>query len=72
MVDEKDVERLNAIVNETGLYDTVEFIPNCLVQILRNSVTGESSIGFYRDGEIPEEIAELLEMAQEEEGEAED
>ena len=72
MVDAEDIARLNAKVNETGLYDRVEYIPNCLVEVLSNSVTGESSIGFYRDGEIPEEIAELLEMAQEEEGEAED
>lgn len=36
---------------ETNIYDEVEEIPNCTVQILRNSVTGEISVGWYRSTE---------------------
>ena len=38
---------------ETNLYDVVEEHPNCTVQILRNSVTGEESVGWWEnDGGI--------------------
>ena len=33
----------------TGYYDEVEEIPNCTVQILRNSATGETSVGWWRN-----------------------
>lgn len=36
---------------ETNIFDEVEEIPNCTVQILRNSVTGEISVGWYRSTE---------------------
>lgn len=36
---------------ETNIFDEVEEVPNCTVQILRNSVTGEISVGWYRSTE---------------------
>ena len=36
-------------------YDEEEIIPNCTVQILRNSKTGEVSVGWWRN-EPEEEI----------------
>ena len=32
---------------ETNIYDQVEEYPDCTVQILRNSITGEISIGWW-------------------------
>lgn len=32
---------------ETNFYDEVEVIENCTVQILRNSLTGECSVGWW-------------------------
>ena len=34
---------------ETNLYDEEEIHENCTVQILRNSVTGETSIGWWKN-----------------------
>lgn len=34
---------------ETNIYDQEEIHKNCTVQILRNSVTGETSIGWWED-----------------------
>lgn len=34
---------------ETNIYDTEEIHENCTVQILRNSVTGETSIGWWEN-----------------------
>lgn len=34
---------------ETNMYDYVEIFPNCTVEILQNSVTGEKSIGWYEN-----------------------
>ena len=31
------------------IYDEEEIIPHCTVQILRNSVTGDVSIGWWRE-----------------------
>ena len=31
----------------TNVFDEVEIHPNCTVQILRNSVTGEESVGWW-------------------------
>lgn len=36
---------------EMNLYDEEEIHPNCTVQILRNSVTGEESIGWWDNDE---------------------
>lgn len=34
---------------DSNLYDEEEIHENCTVQILRNSVTGETSIGWYEN-----------------------
>ena len=34
---------------ECNLYDEVETYPNCTVQILRNSVTGDVSVGWVKN-----------------------
>ena len=33
----------------TNLYDEVEFHPNCSVQVLRDSMTGRESVGWWRN-----------------------
>ena len=38
----------------TNIYDLEEVHHNCTVQILRNSVTGETSIGWWPRGRFPE------------------
>jgi hypothetical protein len=40
-----EANRIVAI--DTTLFDEEEIHPNCTVQIWRNSVTGETSIGWY-------------------------
>ena len=43
---------INEIVKvETNIYDECERITGCTVEILRNSVTGEESVGWYRPRE---------------------
>ena len=37
---------------ETNIYDSEEIHHNCTVQILRNSITGEQSIGWWSE-ELP-------------------
>ena len=39
---------------ETNLYDIEEIHPNCTVQILKNSVTGEVSVGWWENEEESE------------------
>ena len=36
-----------------NIFDEEEFIPNCTVHVLRNSVTGETSIGYWPNNEPP-------------------
>ena len=36
---------------ETNIFDIEEIHPNCTVQILRNSVTGEISVGWWENKE---------------------
>lgn len=36
---------------ETNIFDIEEIYPNCTVQVLRNSVTGEVSVGWWKNGE---------------------
>lgn len=36
-----------------GIFDIVEEYPNCTVQLLRNSITGEESIGWFNNDEPP-------------------
>lgn len=38
---------------ETNFYDEVEVHHDCTVEILRNSVTGEVSIGWYDNNNPP-------------------
>ena len=40
----------NMDIQSVGIYDEEEIIEGCTVQILRNSVTGEVSIGWWRGG----------------------
>ena len=39
---------------ETNIYDTEEIHHGCIVQILRNSVTGEVSVGWWKEKEEEE------------------
>ena len=41
---------------ETNVYDIAEVHHNCTVQILRNSVTGEQSIGWWYEEQPPKEV----------------
>ena len=38
----------------SGLYDLEEVHENCTVQIWKNSITGEVSVGWYEDGAAEE------------------
>ena len=38
-----------AEIIETNIFDQEEIHPNCTVQILRNSVTGEVSVGWWEN-----------------------
>lgn len=50
--DDEAIERWNRRVSiETALFDEERTIPNCTVQILRNSVTGEESVVWWRENE---------------------
>ena len=40
-------------IDSIGIYDVVEEYPNATVQILRNSITGEESIGWFNNDEPP-------------------
>lgn len=40
-------------VISTNIYDIEEIHHNCVVQVLRNSVTGEISIGWWPEGRFP-------------------
>ena len=42
-------DRDAALMVETNIFDEEEIIENCTVQILRNSVTGEISVGWWRN-----------------------
>jgi hypothetical protein len=35
---------------ETNIYDKEETYPNCTVQVLTNTVTGETSVGWWENG----------------------
>ena len=36
---------------ETNIFDIEEIYPDCTVQVLRNSVTGEVSVGWWKNEE---------------------
>lgn len=48
----------NILHLETNMFDEVEIHENCTVQILKNSVTGEISIGWWENNNPPEAIGE--------------
>ena len=46
-----DVETLGDVkTNSVGIYDEEVIYPDCTVQIWRNSVTGEESVGWWKNG----------------------
>lgn len=42
------------ILNSVSIFDEEEIHTNCTVQILRNSITGETSIGWWENEEDEE------------------
>lgn len=38
-------------INSIGIFDEEEIHPNCTVQILKNSITGEISVGWWENEE---------------------
>lgn len=40
-------------IDSIGIYDVVEEYSNCTVQILKNSITGEESIGWFNNDDPP-------------------
>ena len=42
---------MNLKIDEMNIFDQEEIIENCTVQILTNSVTGQVSIGWWRNKE---------------------
>ena len=44
--------KMNATV-ESNIYDKEEIYYDCTVQVLRNSITGETSVGWFRNDEPP-------------------
>ena len=44
--------KINATV-ESNIYDEEETYYDCTVQVLRNSITGETSVGWFRNDEPP-------------------
>ena len=47
-----------AEIIETNIFDQEEIHPNCTVQILKNSVTGEVSVGWWENDNKPIETKE--------------
>ena len=47
MADENVIVQLDSV----NIYDKETIIPNCTVQILENTVTGEVSVGWWRNEE---------------------
>lgn len=41
-------------LKEMNLYDKVERYSNCIVEVLTNSITGDSSVGWYKTNETEE------------------
>lgn len=44
---EKEIVRIDRV----NIYDKETIIPDCTVQILENTVTGDVSVGWWRNGE---------------------
>lgn len=47
------VNRMSDIMIDSNLYDECRTYPNCTVEILRNSVTGKESVGWWRNDKPP-------------------
>ena len=51
----KELEKIRAYLEgratETNLFDVVEEHANCHVQVLKNSITGETSVGWWEEKE---------------------
>ena len=45
---ESDQESVQEYTASPVVYELVDEIPDCTVQILRNPATGEESVGWYR------------------------
>ena len=43
-------EPVVVVVDETNAYDRCEIIEGCTVEILTNTMTGETSVGWWRGG----------------------
>ena len=41
---------------ETNFYDKEEIYPDCTVQVLTNTATGEVSVGWWKNGEKAEHL----------------
>lgn len=44
----KELEKQQKV--ETNIYDKEEIYPDCTVQVLTNTVTGEVSVGWWKNG----------------------
>lgn len=49
-------EDSNIKIQSINMFNEVEVIHNCTVQILRNSVTGEVSIGWWPEDNPPDGV----------------
>ena len=47
-----DVDSIVKNCPEDSVFDIVETYTNCTVEVLRNTKTGEVSVGFYRNGDV--------------------
>lgn len=47
--------RTNKEIIQTNIYDKEEVFPDCTVQVWTNSVTGETSVGWWRNNNPPKE-----------------
>ena len=45
------MDNSNIVSIETNIFDIEEIYPNCTVQVLKNSVTGEISVGWWKNEE---------------------
>ena len=41
---------------ETNMFDKEEVFPDCTVQVLTNTVTGETSVGWWKNDNPPETV----------------
>ena len=46
---ENNIVNVATKINSIGIYDQEEIYPNCTVQIWKNSVTGECSVGWWKN-----------------------